>query len=420
MNRRLCGLLDKRLGEVGFDQVQDDRDERGKRWPLGALLRSVVGAMLAGAQSLAQVEQLSERMSRPVRRLLGVGRRVPDTTLRDVLCCLEPAELRKPLHALVKSAQRRKALDPDELPFGVVSLDGKGFSIPASDDWYAQRQTGSQDGPLVGVVRSVTATLSSHSARPIIDVFPIPAPTNEMGTFEPALAALCDAYSGLFELVCYDAGACSAANARLVRERGLHYLFALTAAQPTLLEEAKRWLGSRSAAQADATSEDQERGTSVVRRLYLGEAMAAPEGWQSLHTVLRIETEIRDRSGRLVSHDERYLISSLPACRLTKQHWLSVVRRRWGVETAHQILDTALSEDDHPWIEANPRAALVVAILRRIAYTLLTLFRSVTQRSDERRNVPWKQLMADVFFALVTTSDAELAGLRRHRVAELR
>jgi hypothetical protein len=41
-------------------------------------------------------------------------------------------------------------------------------------------------------------------------------------------------------------------------------------------------------------------------------------------------------------------------------------------------------------IEAHPRAALVGAVLRRIAYTLLSLFRSVTQRSDERRNVPWK------------------------------
>jgi hypothetical protein len=36
--------------------------------------------------------------------------------------------------------------------------------------------------------------------------------------------------------------------------------------------------------------------------------------------------------------------------------------------------------------------------------TLLTLFRSVTQRSEERRQVPWKRLMGDVLFALVTTT----------------
>jgi hypothetical protein len=100
-----------------------------------------------------------------------------------------------------------------------------------------------------------------------------------------------------------------------------------------------------------------------------------------------VETEIV-KHGKLVSRDDRYLVSSLPDCRLSQEHWLSVVRRRWGVETAHQSLHTAFAEDDHPWIEAHPRGALVVAMLRRIAYTLLFLFRSVTQRSDQRRSVP--------------------------------
>ncbi len=419
MNRRLYGFFTKRLEEAEFDQVPDGRDERGKRWNLGALLRTVVGAMLAGAQSLADVEELSTRMSTPIRRLFGIQRRVPDTTLRDVLCTVDPQTLRSSLHAVVHQAERRKALEPSVLPFGVVSLDGKAFSIPASDDWYAQRQTSSEDGPLVGVVRSVTATLTSHPARPVIDVFPIPAHTNEMGVFEPAFGALCEAYSGLFQLICYDAGACSAHNAQLVREHGYHYLFALTAAQPTLFHEAKLWLGARQADEADATSEDIERGLVIIRRLYFGAATAAPDGWDSLRSVLRIETLVHDKTGKLISHDNRYLISSLPESRLTKDHWLLVVRQRWGVETAHQILDTAFVEDDHPWIEAHPRAALVVAILRRIAYTLLTLFRSVTQRSEERRSVPWKQLMRDVLFALATTTWQHLNGLRRHNIATL-
>ena len=66
------------------------------------------------------------------------------------------------------------------------------------------------------------------------------------------------------------------------------------------------------------------------------------------------------------------------------------------MEVSHQILDGAFAEDDHPWITSNPRGALVVVMLRRIAYTVLTLFRSVTQRSDERRHMPWKGLMLDV------------------------
>lgn len=411
MNRRLFGMLSKRLDEASLDDVADERDDRGKRWPLGALLRAALGGMLAGAKSLAEVETLSERLSRPMRRLLGVRRRLPDTTLRSALCTVDPDKLRAPLHALIKKAQRRKALEPAELPFGVVSLDGKAFSLPSCDDWVAQRQTQGESGALVGVVRTVTATLTSCDARPIIDVTPIPAPTNEMGIFEQALTSLCTAYKGreLFRLVTYDAGACSARNATLVREQALHYLFGLTAGQPTLFEEAKCWLGPRKAEEADASSKDFERGTMIVRRLFIGKATVDHDGWSHLRTVLRIQTDVFDcKTGEQKSSDERYLISSLPSARLTPEHWLLVIRRHWGVETSHQILDTAFAEDDHPWIEANPRAALVVALLRRIAYTLLTLFRSVTQRSDDRRVMPWKSLISELAFALVTTTEHEL------------
>ena len=109
-------------------------------------------------------------------------------------------------------------------PATTLSLDGKGFSIPSCDDWYAQRQTQGEVAALVGIVRTVTATLTSSAAKPIIDVMPIPASTNEMGVFEVALDSLCKAYSGLelFDLVTYDAGACSAHNAALVRKHNLH------------------------------------------------------------------------------------------------------------------------------------------------------------------------------------------------------
>jgi hypothetical protein len=43
---------------------------------------------------------------------------------------------------------------------------------------------------------------------------------------------------------------------------------------------------------------------------------------------------------------------------------------------------------------------------------MLTLFRTVTQRSDERRHVPLKLLMFDVLTALLTTNKDEIRGLR--------
>jgi hypothetical protein len=51
-------------------------------------------------------------------------------------------------------------------------------------------------------------------------------------------------------------------------------------------------------------------------------------------------------------------------------------------------------------------------ILRRIAYTLLTLFRSVTQRSDSRRAEPWKVLFERIRDALSLATDELIDGLR--------
>ena len=96
-----------------------------------------------------------------------------------------------------------------------------------------------------------------------------------------------------------------------------------------------------------------------------------------------------------------------------------LVRRHWGVQTAHQILDTAFEEDDRPWIVACPRAMVVVALLRRIAYTLLALFRAVTQRSDDNRTIPWLRLIGHVKNTLISATAEQLQGLRRHRLPPL-
>ncbi|MBE7482827.1 MAG: hypothetical protein HS104_22975 [Polyangiaceae bacterium] len=52
--------------------------------------------------------------------------------------------------------------------------------------------------------------------------------------------------------------------------------------------------------------------------------------------MLRVEVETLDSKGVRVASDNRYFVSSLPRSRLSEVQWLLVVRRHWGVETAHQ------------------------------------------------------------------------------------
>ena len=60
---------------------------------------------------------------------------------------------------------------------------------------------------------------------------------------------------------------------------------------------------------------------------------------------------------------------------------------------------------------------LAVLLLRRIARTLLALFRERTLRTDEHRTLRWKSLLAWVRDALVAATDESFAGLRVREVA---
>ncbi|MBI5538372.1 MAG: hypothetical protein HY898_36955 [Deltaproteobacteria bacterium] len=41
----------------------------------------------------------------------------------------------------------------------------------------------------------------------------------------------------------------------------------------------------------------------------------------------------------------------------------------------------------------EPQGALVLALLRCVAYNMLSLFRAVTRRAEDNRAAPWKRLL---------------------------
>ena len=415
LKRRMMGVLASRLPEAKLDEVEDPRDARGKRWHLAALLRAVVVGVAVGCKSLGQTEALTAEMSRAVRRRLRIRRRVADTTMRDALVKVEPKKLRHSLHAQVKAAHRRKALEPDGLPFGQAVMDGKSSTATAWDKKYSQRQTHSEGMGACGLVRTVTCSLVSSAARACIDAIPIPPSTNEMGHFPTAFKSLMQVYgkSDLFKVVSYDAGACSEEHGRLVVEKNRHYLFGLKGSQPTLLNEAKALLGGRQPQEAEAETVDVESNTrTVTRRLYRTSEMAGFLDWVHLKTVVRVESETVD-DGKVVEHEDRYFLSSLPSEVLPAAQWLLMVRRHWGVENnCHHTWDTVFEEDDRPWIEKNPQGMVVVMLLRRIAYNMLALFRTVTQRSEERRQTPWRNIVRWLYQAVIAATDEDVDGLR--------
>jgi hypothetical protein len=420
--RRMAGLLATRLPELDLEAVPDPRAREG-RWRLAQILRATLVGLMAGCKSLWETEDLTDRLSTPMRRQLRLPRRLADTTMRDALC--RPrllAGLRAALHRAVRAAWRRKALVPVGLPLGVLALDGKVTAVPSINGEFAQTQHPEQGLPY-GLIRTVTCALVSAAGRPCVDAIPIPAHTNEMGWFQTAFASVVKTYGALFQMVTYDAGALSEANGRAVVDAKKDYLFALKNEHRTMLKLATEMLAAQEVVARTVDVLDNQ--TTVTRTLKLlavdpswsYDDSKGPEEsvWRHAQAFLSVES-LTLCEGVVVENEVRLFVSSRAPERLSPKQWLQVVRAHWGVENQnHHTLDTAFAEDDRPWIEADEHGMLAVLVLRRIAYTLLALFRE-TMRSDEHRAMRWKALLARVCDVLVAASYETLAGLRAREV----
>ena len=413
LTRRHVSHLAVRLTKMPLDKVADPRNGE-TTWPFRTLLTAPIVGLAAGCKGLGEVEELTAWLGSGARQVLGLKSRVPDTTMRDLLVQLEPSEVRKLNYGFIRAALRAKQLNHD-MPLRAVSMDGKATSTWLHDPADAPVQYGQRQGGHA-VVRTITSCLATVPGRPCLDAHPVPPETNEMGAFVPALDALLRAYRrSLFDVVMYDSGACSQANATAVVDRLLDYVFCLKENQPDLLEEARRVLSHLPLETAQATASDLDGGDIVTWWAWVTDELARWPNWSHLNAVVRIHKVKTDKDGNVLSTEDRYYVSSLATTRLTPRGWLDLIRRRWSVENQnHMIWDTVLSEDRRPWI-LLPSGMVVVMLLRRLAFNLLTLFRSVTLRSERNRSQSWTRLLRDIHRALVRATVDVMAGVRRRK-----
>ena len=410
MTRRLAGVLNARMPELGLAEVEDGRSRLGKRWRLESILSAVIIGAAAGRKSLAEVEELTDSLPRETRKLVRIRRRLPDTTARTALGKQSVFEARKILHRQVQVAKRRKVLKPWGLPCGVLTMDGKVVTLPAWDDHYAQRHTTEGGLGAVGLARTVSCTLVSSEVAVCLDAIPIPAETNEMGHFGHAFESVLSQYGDLFQLLTYDAGANSERNAAQVVAAGKDYLFHLKDERWFLLQVAQMLLGPKSAEQAMAQTETVlSNRKSVIRRVWLSHRLEGCGDYQHARTFVRVQSQTLE-DGQVVDGEDRYFVSSMEPGRMTPEEWLRVVRRHWRVE--NDLHKTLFEEDAHPWIKTDPRGSVVVMILRRVAYNLLALFRGVTQRSPSKRATPWRRIQQRLYQMLVALTEEGTRGLR--------
>ena len=78
-----------------------------------------------------------------------------------------------------------------------------------------------------------------------------------------------------------------------------------------------------------------------------------------------------------------------------------------------RIADTTL--DERPWLVA-PHGMLIMMLLRRLGYNMLTLFRAVTTRSEQKRAGPWHELVRTIWVSLICATLEVTESIRRREV----
>lgn len=322
---------------------------------------------------------------------------------------MNPGQLREALIGLVRGEWRRKALQPDRLPLGLVAIDGKALWSdrepfhPESQDQSGEQSDREWRGHRSWVLRVLRAALVSCSSCPVVDQQVIPAATNEVGFFASFFLGLMAAYGrlGMIQAVSADAGLVSRANADLVREAGVHYIFRLKSPQRELWREANRVLvpvAERSAPEAETPWESGTRGR-LKRQLWRTFDMAGWNDWEHLTQVWLVRTLREQDDGTHAVIEERYFLTSLGRYRLDGHQILDAVRFHWGVENnAHGTADVFFDEDSSPCSKTG-EGIVCASLLRLVAMNLCPLYRH-RRRSQTRRREPWLLVFDDFFFAL--------------------
>ncbi len=412
-DRRVQKFLDRHLKSPAWQwqEINDPRGKRGRRRELRDLLSAIFGGLLAGCASLRDVELLSGEMG-PMGRQYISGR-ISDTTLWDLLSgrrrgrkkgsgplptAAEQAEvLQRPLQAedfrrqlrrQVRAMWRSKCLQPQQLPCGVVAIDGKGLGALEHDAEGTAQKGHRNDGSPYWLARVLRAALVSAPSAPLLDQLPIGAKTNEMGMFVEFFDAIEQAYQPLFEIVTLDAGMTSKANADHVHAAQKGYVMALKDNQPELMAEARRLSRSLLRKPPCAETSERYRGKTVHRRLYRSAEIAGYHGWQHLRQLWLVEQDTVDDNGAH-QKEQRFFLTNLHRGRLNSAQILTLIRLHWRIEDdCFWSLDMQWHEDALPWCTVGP-AVEVLGLMRMMAYNLVQLARTRSLRPRGTNGHRW-------------------------------
>lgn len=352
--------------EEHFGEIEDYRREGSVNHRLIDILFITICGVISGANNLKAVSAYALRKRKWLSEILELKNGVPSyTTFWTVFALLNPASLEKYFVEWVRS----KVVLNDG---SVVCIDGK-----------AQRGTAVKGKPH-SFVHIVSAWAANNHLT--LGQLKVDGKSNEI-TAIPKLLDVIDIEGAIITI---DAMGCQTTIAEEIVDKGGDYVLALKGNQESLADEVENYFTQAEAINFEGVKFDaiglKEIGHGRVekREIYVTEDidwLPQKEKWKNLKTIIMVKTE-RSISGEKASIERRYYISSLQALAIKVAN---AIRKHWGIESAHWILDVSFREDEQRANGGN--IAENTSLIRRIALNLLK------QEKSERYGIEIKRQM---------------------------
>jgi predicted transposase YbfD/YdcC len=358
--------------EACFAALPDPRTGNAVRHQLLEVLTMALTAAICGAESCVDFADFAADRERLFREFLKLENGLPShDTFSRIFRLLDPAAF---AGCFGRFVERLGAAGQ-----GVLAIDGK--TLRRSFDRAAKAS------PLHVV------SAFACQRRLVLGQAAVAPGENEI----TAARALLQSFDLNGMLVTADAIHCQTETARLVRQRGGHYLFALKANRPRMFADVAEFFAHPPPELAPHVTTDGEHGRIETRRHWVSHEV----GWlfsdrrypdepamPELTTIGMVEAETT-REGQ-TSRSRRYYLSSAA---LNPQAFAEAVRAHWGIENSvHWVLDTTFDEDrarnrkDH-----GPEN---LAMLRKLALNVLRNARPTISIRRKRKRSGWSDEFA--------------------------
>ena len=361
--------------EACFAELPDPRTGNAVRHELLEILTIALTAAICGAESCVDFADFAADRERLFREFLKLANGLPShDTFSRIFRLLDPSAFAECFGRFV---ERLGAAGQ-----GVLAIDGK--TLRRSFDRAAKAS------PLHVV------SAFACERRLVLGQAAVAPGENEI----IAARALLRSFDLSGMLVTADAIHCQSETARLVRQRGGHYLFALKANRPAMLAGVAAFFADpppMAEGLACHHTTDGDHGRIETRRhwvshevgwLFSDRRYSGEPAMPELATIGMVEAEV-ERDGQ-TSRSRRYYLSSAA---LDPPSFAAAVRAHWGIENGvHWVLDTAFDEDrarnrqDH-----GPEN---LAILRKLALNVLRSARPTISIRRKRKRSGWSDEFA--------------------------